>query len=543
MRTSIGAMLLSGLCALSTTAFAADLAVGGVFGSNMVLQQQRPARIHGVSAAGDEVTVAFAGQRKTATADAKGAWKLELDAMPASAEGRTLTVTSKAGGKPVELTNVLVGEVWVCSGQSNMGGAMSSLKPVFPADFTEAFPNIRFCSVPLRGAYQPKEDLAPLPWRDCAIANIDYCSAPAFYFGRDLYRRLNVPIGLIVSSNGGTAVECWLPKAAFNVDDETRAVLAKWESQLDAVPNSRETYDERFVQFMQACQDYYVKIYLPWTKEVAAAKAAGQTPPRQPPEPHDAPPFNFRVPNSLYNGMIHPLTSVTIRGVIWYQGENGSITIDAFRKMTASMIVEWRKNWGLGDFPFLMVQLPYYQALLKDPNAERQNKSWAPKREAQRAAAAAVPNVGLAVTLDTGSDTDLHPSNKNVVGARLALLARAMAYGEKIVCSGPVAKSVELADGKVRVRFDQIGGELVSKGEDGQLSEKAPVKGFALAGADGKFAWAEAMIDGDSVLVSCGQTAAPTVLRYAWATHPPCSLYNREGLPAGPFQMSLAPAK
>ncbi len=542
-RIALAWIFCAGLFALISSAQAAELRLAGIYGPNMVLQQQLPARVHGWANPGDEVSVDFAGQHKTATADAQGTWKLELDAMPASSDARTLKVSSKGDTKGIELANVLVGEVWVCSGQSNMGGAMSSLRAGAPADFAEAFPNIRYCTVPLLGAYRPKEDVASIQWRACDLANIDFVSAPAFYFARDLYRHLKVPIGLIVSANGGTAVECWLPRAAFDVDDETRAVLAQWEKQLDAVPDARDKYDEYYQKGVKANQDYYYKSYLPWTKEVEAAKAAGKTPPPQPPDSSDVPPFNFRVPNSLYNGMIQPLTFVTIRGAIWYQGENGSVTIDAFRKMTASMIIQWRKNWGLGDFPFLIVQLPYYQSLLKDPNGEKPNKSWAPKREAQRAAAAAVPNVGLAVTLDTGDDNNLHPSNKDVVGARLALLARAMAYGEKVVCSGPVGKTAEAADGKIEVSFDQVGGGLVSKGEDGKLSDKAPVKGFALAGADGKYAWADAIIAGNAVLLSCDKVPAPASVRYAWASHPPCSLYNREGLPAGPFEMKVAPAK
>jgi len=522
---------------------AAELRLAAIYGPNMVLQQQLPARIHGWANPGDEVSVDFAGQHKTAKADDQGAWKLELDAMPASSEARTLKVSSKGNAKTIEVTNVLVGEVWVCSGQSNMAAPMGSLRSIVPADFTEAFPAIRFCTIALVGAYRPKDDVASVQWKPCDNSNMDYFSAVAFYFARDLYRHMKVPIGLIVSTNGGTAVECWLPRAAFDVDAETRGVLAQWEKQLDAVPDSREKYDEYYQKGVQGNLDYYYKTYVPWTKEAEAAKAAGKAPPKLPPNTFDAPPFNFRVPNSLYNGMIHPLTSVTIRGVLWYQGENGSVTFDAFRKMSTSMIIQWRKDWGLGDFPFLIVQLPYYTPLLKDPNGEAPNNSWAPVREAQRKSALGAPNVGLAVTLDTGDDANLHPANKDVVGARLALLARAMAYGEKVVCSGPAPTTAELAGSKVSVSFDQLGGGLMSKGEDGKLSDKAPVKGFALAGADGKYAWAEAVIAGNTVLVNCDKVPKPVSVRYAWASHPPCSLYNREGLPVGPFELKIAPGK
>jgi sialate O-acetylesterase len=517
----------------------AEMRMAGIFGDNMVLQRDMPARVWGWVEPGEEVAVDFAGQHKTAKADAQGAWRVALDAMPASNEPRTLTVVSAGvAGKTIALTNVLVGEVWVGSGQSNMGGGMSSLRTVAPADFTVAFPNMRFCTLSFLGAYRPKEDIAPLQWKACETNNIDYVSAPAFYFGRDLHRHLKVPIGLVIASIGGTPIEPWTPREVFEADPETRAVLSRWETQLtNAYPDAREKYDEYHAKWLQSTVDYYQKIYLPWQKDVAAAKAAGKAPPVLPPDPN-RPPFNYHGPTTVYNGMIAPLTSLTVRGVIWYQGESGSGTgnPEIYRKLFTGMIPAWRQAWKLGDFPFLIVQLPYITPANTDPN---ERAEVATSREGQRMASAANPNTALAITIDTGDDTNLHPSNKDVVGARLALGARALAYGEKIVYCGPLVQAVEAAAGGVRVRFAHVGGGLASRGADGKLSDRASLKGFAMAGADGKYVWADATIAGDTVVLRSDEIPQPVSVRYGWANHPVCTLFNREGLPASPFQAAV----
>jgi sialate O-acetylesterase len=311
---------------------------------------------------------------------------------------------------------VLVGEVWVCSGQSNMGYAMDTYKRADPSAFTEAMPHIRSCTVPYRGASRPQTDFIlsadanAIQWVACDLERIRYLSATAFYFGRELHRHLKVPVGLVVAALGGATVESWAPRSAF-----------------------------------------------------------------------ESVPFNYRTPTTLCNAMIAPLTSLTIRGVIWYQGEGGTVRFkwDIFRKVTSAMISAWRKDWGLGDpstgsgqaFPFLMVQLPYYTAVNPDPNAEH---AFASCREEQRRAAAANPNAVAVVTFDTGHDTDIHPASKDVVGARLALAARALAYGEIIVHLGPVAKAVELMEGKVRVRDFQPGKGSLWLGQPSGLQPLQP---------------------------------------------------------------------
>ena len=547
-----------GLVCLASPA-AAPLRLPMILGSNMVLQRGIPARVWGWSAAGDEVTVAFADQRKTARADAQGVWRLELDAMPTSAEPRTLTVTAKSDGRLIALTNVLVGEVWVCSGQSNMGYAMDTYRKADPAAFAETLPAIRCCTVPWRGAYVPQTDFVlppdanPIQWVACDVERIRYVSATAFYFGRALHRHLKVPVGLVIAALGGTPVEAWVPRAAFATDDQLREVLARWEKQLDAYPRAREDFDTYQRDWLQRCRDYAAPTspYGRWWKTVVEAEAAGKP---RPPMPADMPPdpgngelpFNYRTPTTLYNAIIAPLTSLSIRGAIWYQGEGGSVAYrwDVFGKSTAALIPGWRKDWGLGDpstgsgqaFPFLIVQLPYYTAVNPDPNA---GADWACAREEQRKAAAANAKAAAVVTFDTGHDTDIHPANKDVVGARLALAARALAYGEKVVYMGPVARAVEMAQGKVRVRYADVGGGLLSKADDGSFSDKAPVKGFGLAGEDGKFVWVDAAIDGDTVVLSSEKVPTPLKARYGWANHPVCNLFNREGLPASPFQAEV----
>lgn len=533
------------VCALlffAVAAQAAELKLATVFGPHMVLQREMPARVWGWSAPGDDVTVEFAGQKKAAKADAKGAWRVDLDAMPASAEPRSLRVSSKADAKGLELTDVLVGEVWLASGQSNMGTGLGEYQKVWPEAFQQALPQMRYFNAPYAGAYVPKEDLLPGGvWRVCETNQVAYLSATAYFFGREIQRALKVPVGMVVPCIGGTPIESWVPREVFEDSAETREILAKWEKLLDAVPEAREKYDEHHQAWIQGTRDYYQKVYLPWQKEVAAAKAEGKTPPPQPPDTN-RPPFWYMAPTTLYNAMIVPLAPLSMRGVIWYQGESASSSgiMENYRKLFMGMIPAWRKAWGRGDFPFLIVQLPFYTPMAQDPN---ERSEWAQVREIQRQVADGNPNTGLAVTLDTGDDTNLHPPNKDVVGARLALLARAHVYGEKLVCVGPVAKSAELAVGGVKVTFGEMGGGLAAKGEDGQLSPKAPVKGFALAGADGKYAWAEGTISGNSVLVRCTAVPQPASVRYAWVNHPPCNLFNPEGLPAGPFEMKLPFAK
>lgn len=547
-------LLFMGLLGLTSNAFA-ELRLPLIFTSHMVLQQQLPVRVRGWANPGDEISVDFAGQHKTAKVNEKGLWKLELDPLPASAESRTLKVSAKAEGKTIELTDVLVGEVWVCSGQSNMGYAMDTYRKADPAAFTEALPNIRSCTVPFRGAYQPQSDYVVPPdanaiqWVACEKERIPYLSATAFYFGRELQRHLKVPVGLIVAALGGTPVECWTPRSAFDADDQTRAVLARWEKQLDAYPEGREKFEKHQQEWLQKVRDYAAPTspYGQWWKKVVEAEAAGKP---RPPMPADLPPdpgngdipFNYRTPTTVYNATVAPLNSLTIRGVIWYQGEGGTVTFkwDIYGKVLSAMIPAWRRDWGLGDFPFLIVQLPYYTAVIPDANAEH---SWASCREEQRRAVVANPNAAAVVTFDTGNDTDIHPANKDVVGARLALAARALAYHEKIVYQGPVAKSAEMADGKVRVRYDDVGGGLVTKGEDGEFSDTGTVKGFGLAGADGKFVWVDATIDGKTILINTDKIPQPAKVRYGWANHPVCNLFNREGLPAGPFELQLPTGK
>lgn len=530
-----------------------EVRVASVLGSNMVLQQQMPVRVWGWSAPNDEVSVDFAGQKKSAKADAKGAWQVLLDAMPASAESRVLKVSSKDDPKGVELANVLVGEVWVCSGQSNMGGAMDSYQKADPSAFTQALPTIRYCVTPYRGDFHPQADYAPSPgarslqWKACDVENIRFVSATAFYFGRELQRHLKVPVGLVVAALGGTPVEAWSPRPAFEVNDETRAILMDWEKRLVAAwPDARENFQQRQRDWLKLTEEYAAPSgpYGKWWASVVAANAAGKPPP---PMPKDLPPdpnntaatVHYRAPTTLYNGMIAPLTPLAIRGVIWYQGEGSSCTgnLDVFGRMTASMIREWRKAWGLGDFPFLMVQLPFYTAVNPDPNAPC---DWQRTRDEQRRAAAAVPNSIAVVTFDTGHDADIHPANKDVVGYRLGLAARAMAYGEKLVYRGPEPESARKTAGGIEVGFGQVGGGLVVKGGEGAFSDKAPVKGFAVAGADGKFAWAEGVISGSDVVLKCDAVPSPERVRYGWANHPVCNLFNREGLPAGPFEVKIA---
>ena len=483
----------------------ADVSPNPLFSDNAVLQRDRKVPVWGTAAEGEKVIVEFAGQKVESFAK-DGRWKVELQPMPASAEPRTMTIT---GNNTVAATNVLVGEVWLCSGQSNMEANMAWFRKVSPngaavlASSTD--PLIRIVRVSRRDFDKPQADTV-IQWNLCDTNSVADFSAVAYFFGRDLRRQLGVPIGLIGSYEGGTPAEAWTDRAALNGDPDLKALLeaqAKREAEFDP-PKLEEANNK-----IRA--DY----------EAVAAKALAEGKPKPPGPFLGVPPNqNKQRPACLYNGMIAPLQPYAIRGVIWYQGESNSDAPLVYRKLFPVMIASWRQQWGQGNFPFLFVQLAPC-------------KRWSPGlREAQLLSWKSTPNTAMVVTTDVGDASDSHPKKKEPVGARLALAARALAHGEKIEYSGPEFDSMSVRENRAVIHFKHAGGGLVAK--DGDL------KGFVVAGADGNFWPAKAEIKGDTVEVFREHVPVPVAVRYGWANVPDVNLFNKDGLPASPFRTDVS---
>ncbi|HAU36320.1 MAG TPA: sialate O-acetylesterase [Phycisphaerales bacterium] len=494
----------------------AGVRLASVFGGNMVLQRDMPLRIWGTAAAGEKVTVSFAGQTQTATAEASGKWQVRLEPVPAGGPH----VMKVSGENEITLNNVLVGEVWLCSGQSNMLFEVREGRDAAQEIAAAKYPQIRLFSVGLNPAAEPRDACDILSkgpgserfnkWMECSPRTVGLFSAVAYYFGRELHQELKVPIGLIHSSWGGTAAEAWTPLETLKSDPEYADILRRMAE-----------YPRRYSEELLP---RYEKDLAAWQKVSDATKAQGKPAPRRPRAPY-APDKHPKLPTVLYNGMIHPVIPYGIRGVVWYQGESNADRAYQYRKLLPAMIGSWRERWGQGDFPFGIVQLANYHS----PKAQPEESDWAELREAQTMTARTVPHCGLALAIDLGEATTIHPPNKQDVGKRLALWALAKVYGKQIAFSGPMYESMKVEGGAIRVRFSHVGKGLAAR-------SGAALEGFQIAGQDRKFVWADARIDGDSVVVRSEKVPAPAAVRYAWARNPKGNLYNDAGLPACPFR-------
>lgn len=501
--TAIALAVLFPLCLLAAAALAvADVELPAVIGDNMVLQRHQRVPIWGTADPGEKVTVTFAGQQVTTTAKPDGRWMLRLTALAAGGPYE-MTV---AGKNTTALQNVLVGEVWACSGQSNMAFSVRASNNAEEEIAAANYPQIRLLTVPRVPASEPVSDIEA-EWVVCSPETVPNFSAVGYFFGRDIHKELGVPVGLINTSWGGTPAESWTTRPTLKEDPDFVPIIDRWNQARENYPEQKKKHEEALAK---------------WKEDVEKAKAEGKQPPRQP-----YPPLFERKqyePSSLYNGMIAPLIPYAIRGAIWYQGESNAGRAHQYRKLFSAMIRDWRLQWGQGAFPFLFVQLANFRAREPEPG----DSAWAELREAQ-SMALKLPRAGQAVIIDIGDADDIHPKNKQDVGRRLALNALAIAYGRDIVYSGPTYSFMEKEDGRIRLHFDHVGGGLTAKGG-------GPLKGFAIAGPDRKFAWADAVIDGDTVVAGSDQVPQPVAVRYGWANNPECNLYNREGLPASPFR-------
>lgn len=484
-----------------------------LFSGNMVLQADKPVRVWGWADDDELVVVRYYEQVQSARAK-DGKWSVTLDAMPADATGRTLTVT---GDNEIKLRNVVVGEVWIASGQSNMAWTLKKTTNWTHVASASSNPNLRLFHVPYVASEKPLDDiqgryLGGQPrWRTAGPDSTPEFTAVGYFFGRDLQKARNVPIGIIHTSKGGTPAELWTSRESLSADRGLKADLI-------------DNFEPRMDRYRQDLAKY--------NADAATAKKAGKKFQRRRPR---AP----RKSSILYNAMIHPLLPFSIRGAIWYQGEANASRAYQYRMLFPTMISDWREAFGQGDFPFLAVELAPYDHKRFRSIAEITRKpgesDWGELRDAQILASRRLENVGTVTITDVGMKDDVHPVNKEPVGARLALLARRMAYGEEIVASGPTYAGHALVGDKVIVRFRNLGGGLVAK--DG------PLTGFSIAADDGRFVWANAEIRGDTVVVSHPNIKRPAAVRFGWADYPVVNLWNKAGLPAHPFRTDDFPLK
>ena len=617
------------------------------FGDHMVLQQGRPVPVWGTADNGETVTVDFAGQKQSTKAGADGRWRVDLAALVVSTEGRTLTVSGSASTQPIKFADVLVGEVWLCGGQSNMErqlGPRPPQQPIFQWEQEVAaaqHPLIRELYVPQRSAFTPQAIASGSSWTVCSPATVADFTAVGYFFARDLQQKLQVPVGIIHSSIGGTPAEAWTSRAGLDGFPEFNDALDRMRQIATDAPKARREYLDQLAQWYHdndpgsgvtswsevtldttgwesmnlptlwedaghpgfdgivwfrktfdlppnwAGQDIELRLSAvddadtTWVNGTEVGSISGYNIPRTYPipasllkptgniiavrvldtgggggiydkhlpfelargngqdatvplagpwlcrfaaplDPLHRPPTdvtnNVSAPTVLYNAMIAPLVPYAIRGAIFYQGEANA---DRARMLLPALIADWRKAWGEGDFPFLYVQI----APFKEQPPEI--------REAQLLAWQATKNTAMAVTIDCGDAEDIHPPHKQPVGARLALAARALAYGEGIEYSGPVFASLKLKGDHAVLKFSHVGGGLVAK--DG------PLTGFTVAGADGVFHPALAEIKGTKVVVKSPDVPKPTAVRYGWANVAAGNLFNAAGLPASPFRTDYAP--
>jgi sialate O-acetylesterase len=503
IKTTVPATLLSILICLTASA---EVKLAPIFGSDMVLQQQKPVPVWGSAAAGQKVTVTFSGQTKSTTADNDGKWKLTLDPLAASASPQSFTV---AGSNNIELTNVLVGEVWVCSGQSNMDWKLPESADGAQATAEANHPNVRLYFVPRR--IRPKgNELDGSMWRPCTPDSAKMFSAIGYYFGVELQKTLNVPIGLIHSSWGGTPAEAWTPIEYLDSHEMLRPIA------------EREKQDRLDRPRLQAEHDAAIK---KWEEEAAKARSEGTRPATRPAQPRQ---LNMSwIPGGLWDGMLEPAVPFAIRGAIWYQGESNAGRAQQYRVLLPTMIKAWRDKWGQGDFPFGIIQLTNFMAESTEP----QDTDWPHLRDAQLHTFKTVPNTGLIVILGLGEARDIHPKNKKDVGKRSAFWALNSVYGQNVGKSGPIYQSSRIDGNKIIVRFTEAADGL-------KLTDGEKLDEFIIAGEDKVWKWASAKIIGkDEIEIWADGVTAPKAARYAWSNNPRHpNLTNSTGLPASPFR-------
>lgn len=487
----------------------AEVRLPAIFGDNMVLQRGGATPMWGHADPGEQVTVALGGQSVSTAADAQGRWRVVLPKLEAAGP---LEVTVR-GKNTLTLKNVLVGDVWLGSGQSNMDWRLRSYEGKVEAAAAH-YPRIRLFKTPTVVAITPQDDV-PGKWTECTPDTAGDFSAVLYFMGRDLHKQLGVPMGLIESAWGGTVIQAWSRFDSLVTDPEAAKTAKAQLAQIDDPAWCERDFQNKLARFAKQQAEF---------KDQPEALKALRKPEKQ------TPLWNNR-PAGLYNAMIAPLAGFGLRGVAWYQGEFNNGQGELYGRLLPKMIADWRAQWGLGDLPFLVVQLPHFGTAPQTEPTEV-GKQWAWLREAQLKALS-LPNTAVAVTIDLG-DGSLHPRNKAPFAQRLVLAALKVAYGQDIPASGPLYQGMAVEGDAIRIRFTLTDGGLVAL-------DNAALQGFAIAGDDRQFVWATAHIDGDSIVVRNERISRPVAVRYAWADYPRWSLFNKAGLPASPFRTDAWP--
>lgn len=475
----------------------ADVKLPSIIGSNMVLQRGAEISIWGWADPNEKINIRTLDQNVSTICKENGKWILKLKPLTKS-EPFTITIKGK---NEILLRNVLAGDVWLASGQSNMYFPMHELenpaKEISKADNAE----VRLFIVDLAASSNPLSDCVG-EWVICTPQSVADFSAIAYFFGSALNHKFQIPIGLIQSAWGGTAIESWISQTSLQKSSESQEINSLWENTLKKYPLAKEKY---------------YKDLADWQQEIAKPENRGKKikKPKMPPGPNSQ-----HRPSSIFNGMISPLIPFGIKGVIWYQGEQNAIRAQQYRILFPEMIVDWRNQWKQGDFPFLYVQLANY-------NYPGPEYAWAQLRESQMLTLS-VPNTAMVTAIDIGEANNIHPKNKQEVARRLVLAALAKVYGQKNECYGPIYKSMNIENGKALIEFDHAEEGLFVKGEQ--------IESFEIAGNDKIFLPAKAIIEGSRVIVSNSQVKCPAAVRYAWANNPKVNLYNKYDLPVFPFR-------
>ncbi len=507
--TSLTACWLISVLFLVTTAHAATaLKLPTVLGDNMVFQRDMPVPIWGWADPGQAVTVRFAGQLKQTTTDTKGLWRVDLDPMPANASANVLQIES--GGQTLVCEDVLVGEVWLCAGQSNMQMGLSHAVDGAAEVAKANDPMLRLFRV--ENHVVPRgEDLVGA-WSACSPGSAEKFSAVGYYFGASLRRELNVPVGLISSAWGATGVESWLPIEVIRDEPAFASTRERDRTRLDERPRMQAEYEATLAR---------------WRTERDAAEAAGKELPNPPPQPIALRPQSQS--GSLYDAMIMPLVPYAMRGAAWYQGESNIGQGDYYRKMLMGLVGSWRRAWGQENYYFGIVQLPNYRPVATEPG----DSDWALIREAQRLTALTLPDTGLAVTIDLGDADNGHPKNKRGVGERLARWALADVYDSQVPGQGPVLQSAVFMEGAVELTFTEGPGEL-------HAIDVRELGSFAVRSSDQRWHWAQVrVVEPRKLRVWSSDVSRPLAVQYAWSDNPPsANLTDDSGLPASPFRVT-----
>ena len=504
----------------------AEVKPNPLFTDGAVLQRGQSVPVWGTARDGEQVTVEIGGQKLSTTA-AGGTWSVSLKPLK---EGEALTMKI-TGDNTITVNNLLVGEVWVCSGQSNMEWPFSRAHNAMEEAPKANYPKLRMFTVKKTTSHKPLAE-ATGSWVECSPETVNGFSGVGYFFARDLHNKLGVPVGMIHTSWGGTPAQAWTSLEGFGTDPELKGYadaaakrLVSYDAEVAAHAAAMEKFKVDSKEWNETVGKAYEEALKAWNEASAQAKAAGQPlPPKpNPSSPQPKAPGNpgggSGNPATLYNGMIAPIIPYGIKGAIWYQGESNAGQSKQYRTLFPAMIADWRSRWKQGDFPFFFVQIAPFKG--QPPEI----------REAQFLTLAKVKNTAMAVTTDVGNANDIHPNQKEPVGQRLALAARALTYGEKIEYSGPLYETMSAKDGKITLTFKHVGGGLVAK--DGDL------KGFTIAGEDKNFVPAKAEIKGATIVVSADGVADPKAVRYGWANVPDVNLFNKDGLPASPFRTDM----